>query len=76
MKVVMFCENDYEGCADVESETEFDAFERGFAAGAHAYGAGTFSLYLLPRDHEKMVEAEHIGEVVRALDETDPASRW
>lgn len=72
MKAVYFCENDYEGCANVEDEVAFDVFESGFTVGANAYGAGSFSLYLLPRDHEKMVKAEHVGEVMRALEEVDP----
>ena len=70
MKAVCFCEDDYERCADVEGEHEFAVFEVGFTLGANAYGAGKVSVYLLPRDHAKMVAAEHVGEVMRALEDT------
>ncbi len=73
MKAVFFCEDDYEGCADVASEAEFAAFDRGFGRGASAYGAGKFSVYLLPRDHVAMVDAEHVGEVLRALEAANPS---
>jgi hypothetical protein len=73
MKAVTFCEDDFEGHYDLRTEAEFDAFEKGFDAAAHAYGGGKWRLYLLPRDHAKMVEGEHVGEVMRALEATEAA---
>lgn len=73
MKVVMFCENDYVDCADVKTEAEAAAFARGFIAGAYAYDDGpTIAVYTLPDDHQRMVEEQHVGEVIRALEATDP----
>lgn len=74
MKAVFFCEDDYEGCADVADEAEFNAFARGFIRGAMAYdGEGVkIAVYLLPQDHARMVEEQHVGEVMRALEATDP----
>lgn len=72
MKAVFFCEDDYEGCQDIESESDFASFEVGFTLGANAYGAGKVRVYLLPRDHDAMREAEHVGEVMRALKDAEP----
>lgn len=69
MKIASFCEDDFSACHDVASEAEFEAFSTGFDAAAEAYGGGKWRLYLLPRDHAKMVEAEHVSEVMRALEE-------
>lgn len=71
MKAVTFCEDDFDGCHDVADEGAFAVFDEAFTAGANAYGAGKVRVYLLPRDHAKMVEAEHVGEVMRALEETE-----
>ncbi len=70
MKAVCFCEDDYECCADVEGEHEFAVFEAGFTLGATAYGASKVRVYLLPRDGAKMAREEHVGEVMRALEDT------
>lgn len=69
MYAISFCEDDYGDVYGVTDETAFDAFSDGFGAGANAYGAGKWRLYLLPRDEAEMVENEHIGEVMRAHEE-------
>ena len=68
MKAAVFCEDDFDKLVDVADEAAFSAFCDGFDAGAEAYGGGKWHLYLLPRDHADMVEKEHVGEVMRALE--------
>ena len=73
MKVVAFCENDYQCCADVATEAEAAAWAKGFIDGALAYDSGaTVAVYTLPADHVRMVDEQHVGEVMRALEATDP----
>lgn len=66
MYAVSFCEDDYNDVHEVADESAFQAFSDGFEAGASAYGAGKVRLYLYPRDEAKMIDAEHVGEAMRA----------
>jgi hypothetical protein len=72
MKAAVFCEDNFDACYEVTDEAAFAVFAKAFTAGANAYGAGNVRLYLLPRHHAAMVEAEHIGEVMRAVEAAGP----
>lgn len=71
MKAVWFCDGYFHGSADVATEDEFVVFEKGLRAGAYEYGGATWAVYLLPRDHAKMLGRELPKEAGRASERTE-----
>jgi hypothetical protein len=66
ISVVIFTEGEFDSVALQTTLEEAHGFEAGFAAGARAYGAGSFATYVLPYDGATMETQQTPSEVVRA----------
>lgn len=65
--VAVFAEGEFDHIVDLPSLEQAEGFCTGLQAAANLYGAGSCHGYILPDEHEQMLENESEGEAAKAF---------